>query len=55
MTRAASLVPTASMKETGGRQQDADEFTKRVQRLIAQFSAYEALPGLHVNGANTVG
>jgi len=36
-------------------QQDAEEFTKRVQRLIAQFSAYEALPGLHVNGANTVG
>jgi putative endopeptidase len=36
-------------------QQDAAEFTKRVKRLIAQFSAYEALPGLHVNGANTVG
>jgi len=36
-------------------QQDAAEFTKRVARLIAQYSAYEALPGLHVNGANTVG
>src|SRR3954471_16943477 len=36
-------------------QQDAAEFTKRVARLVAQYSAYEALPGLHVNGANTVG
>jgi predicted metalloendopeptidase len=46
--------PDGSMTEWWT-QQDADEFTKRVQRLIAQFSAYEALPGLHVNGANTVG
>jgi len=46
--------PNGSMTEWWT-QQDADEFTKRVQRLIAQFSAYEALPGLHVNGANTVG
>jgi putative endopeptidase len=47
--------PDGSMKEDWWTQQDADEFTKRVQRLIAQFSAYEALPGLHVNGASTVG
>jgi predicted metalloendopeptidase len=36
-------------------QQDADVFTARVTKLIAQFSAFEALPGLQVNGANTVG
>ncbi len=35
--------------------QDAAEFTKRTDRLIAQFSAFEALPGLKVNGANTIG
>jgi len=46
--------PDGSLKDWWT-QQDAEEFTKRVQRLIAQFSAYEALPGLHVNGANTVG
>jgi putative endopeptidase len=47
--------PDGSMKEDWWTEQDAAEFTKRVQRLIAQFSAYEALPGLHVNGASTVG
>jgi predicted metalloendopeptidase len=47
--------PDGSMKEDWWTPRDADEFTKRVQRLIAQFSAYEALPGLHVNGASTVG
>jgi putative endopeptidase len=36
-------------------QQDADVFKGRVTRLENQFSAFEALPGLHVNGANTVG
>jgi len=46
--------PDGSLKDWWT-QQDAAEFTKRVQRLIAQYSAYEALPGLHVNGANTVG
>ena len=47
--------PDGSMKEDWWTAQDAAEFTKRVQRLIAQFSAYEALPGLNVNGASTVG
>jgi putative endopeptidase len=46
--------PDGSLKDWWT-QQDAEEFTKRVQRIIAQFNAYEALPGLHVNGANTVG
>ena len=36
-------------------QQDADVFKGRVTRLENQFSAFEALPGLHVNGANTIG
>ena len=36
-------------------QKDAEVFTGRVSRLISQFSAYEALPGLKVNGANTIG
>jgi putative endopeptidase len=35
--------------------QDAQVFTARTARLIRQFSAFEALPGLKVNGANTVG
>ncbi|MBV8404951.1 MAG: M13 family metallopeptidase, partial [Gammaproteobacteria bacterium] len=35
--------------------QDAQVFTTRTGRLIKQFSAFEALPGLNVNGANTIG
>jgi putative endopeptidase len=35
--------------------QDAEAFTARTARLIRQFSAFEALPGLKVNGANTIG
>jgi predicted metalloendopeptidase len=34
---------------------DAEVFNARTARLIQQFSAFEALPGLKVNGANTVG
>src|SRR5262249_11189001 len=36
-------------------QRDADEFKRRVSRLIGQYNAFEALPGLKVNGANTIG
>ena len=36
-------------------QQDVDVFKTRVDRLIHQYSAFEPLPGLHVNGANTIG
>jgi putative endopeptidase len=36
-------------------QKDAEVFTGRVTRLIRQFSGFEALPGLKVNGANTIG
>ena len=35
--------------------QDAQAFTTRVARLIKQYSQFEALPGLKVNGANTIG
>jgi putative endopeptidase len=46
--------PDGSLKDWWT-QKDATEFTGRVSRLISQFSAYEALPGLKVNGANTIG
>jgi putative endopeptidase len=35
--------------------EDAQVFTARTARLIKEFSAFEALPGLKVNGANTIG
>jgi putative endopeptidase len=35
--------------------QDAGVFRARTARLIKEFSAFEALPGLKVNGANTIG
>jgi putative endopeptidase len=35
--------------------EDAQVFTARTARLIREYSAFEALPGLKVNGANTVG
>jgi putative endopeptidase len=34
---------------------DAQVFAARTARLIREFSAFEALPGLQVNGANTIG
>jgi putative endopeptidase len=34
---------------------DVQAFTARTARLIKEFSAFEALPGLNVNGANTIG
>ena len=35
--------------------QDVQAFTQRVARLIKEYSQFEALPGLKVNGANTIG
>jgi putative endopeptidase len=35
--------------------QDAAVFKTRVDKLISQYNRFEALPGLKVNGANTVG
>lgn len=35
--------------------EDAAQFTARAQRLIDQYSQYEALPGLKVNGALSLG
>jgi putative endopeptidase len=46
--------PDGSLKDWWT-QQDADVFKTRVDRLIHQYSAFEPLPGLHVNGANTIG
>ncbi len=34
---------------------DAKEFDRRAQKVIDQYSAYEPLPGLHVNGKLTLG
>ncbi|MBV8495227.1 MAG: M13 family metallopeptidase [Gammaproteobacteria bacterium] len=34
---------------------DAEVFTARTARLIKEYSAFEALPGLKVNGAATIG
>jgi putative endopeptidase len=34
---------------------DADAYKKQTAQLVAQFSAYEALPGLKVNGELTLG
>lgn len=34
---------------------DAEVFAARTARLIREFSAFEVLPGLKVNGANTIG
>jgi predicted metalloendopeptidase len=34
---------------------DAQAFTERVSRLISEYSQFEALPGLKVSGANTIG
>ncbi len=33
----------------------AVEYTRRVQLLVAQYDAFEAIPGLHVNGRLTLG
>ena len=34
---------------------DASAFKDRAKHLVAEFSAFEALPGLNVNGKNTLG
>jgi predicted metalloendopeptidase len=35
--------------------EDAAQFKKRTAQLVEQFNAYEPLPGLHINGALTLG
>ena len=35
--------------------EDAAQFKQRTAKLVEQFNAYEVLPGLHVNGALTLG
>lgn len=34
---------------------DAEEYEKRAKMLVEQYNAFEPLPGLHVNGALTLG
>lgn len=34
---------------------DSAEFAKRSQLMVKQFNAYEPLPGVHINGAATLG
>jgi len=46
--------PTGAMQDWWT-PQDAQVFTARTARLIKEFSEFEALPGLKVNGANTIG
>jgi putative endopeptidase len=46
--------PDGALKDWWTRQ-DAEAFSARTARLIKQYSAFEALPGLHVSGANTIG
>ena len=46
--------PDGSLKDWWT-QKDSDVFKGRVARLVDQFSAFDALPGLKVNGANTIG
>jgi putative endopeptidase len=46
--------PDGSLKDWWT-QKDADVFKGRVTRLVDQFSEFEALPGLKVNGSNTIG
>ncbi|HME40699.1 MAG TPA: M13 family metallopeptidase [Steroidobacteraceae bacterium] len=36
-------------------EQDAAEFNARAKKLAAQFSAYEPIPGVHINGDLTLG
>jgi putative endopeptidase len=36
-------------------QKDADEFKARAQKLVDEYNAIEVLPGLHVNGEQTLG
>ena len=46
--------PTGSMTDWWTAK-DSEVFTARTARLIKEFNGFEALPGLNVNGANTIG
>ncbi|HKE44084.1 MAG TPA: M13 family metallopeptidase, partial [Steroidobacteraceae bacterium] len=46
--------PDGSLTDWWSEQDDA-AFTQRSRKLIAQYSGFEALPGLNVKGENTIG
>ena len=46
--------PTATCA-TGGPTRTIDEFAAKTKALVAQYDAYEPVPGYHVNGALTLG
>jgi putative endopeptidase len=48
------FAPDGSMTDWWS-EKDAAAFTTRVDRLIKQYSAFEALPGLKVKGESTIG
>ena len=54
MTRAASLDLKGALKDWWT-PADASAFKERAKRLVAEFSRFEALPGLYVKGENTLG
>jgi putative endopeptidase len=35
--------------------EDADRFRSRAERMVAQFDAFEPLPGMHINGKASLG
>ncbi len=53
-TAAASTMPTATCT-TGSRRQDHEKFKAKTRALVAQYDAYEPVPGFHVNGELTLG
>ena len=54
MTRVRNTAPTARSR-IGGTPADRQAFEAQSKILVAQYSAFEPLPGLHVNGALTLG
>ena len=53
-TRAASSTRRGKLTDWWTKK-DADAYTAQADKLVAQFNAYEPLPGLHINGKLTLG
>ncbi len=52
--RAGNTTPRATCA-TGGRRLPPKAFSERAKAVVDQYSAYEPLPGLHINGKLTQG